>query len=108
MLASVAFLNFDNVKMPNVYAILICYLVFMLLYFCWDRLEKEKTTDKKEKEYYKNRVIPFEIFSIFSVLLAGGIYFFWETHYCLVVLPIITVLFLGISIEKKNHYKGNA
>jgi hypothetical protein len=105
MLASVVFLNFDNNKIPNVYAILLCYLIFMVLYLWWDTSEMNRTEDKKEKEYYKNRVIQFEKFSIACLVLSSGIYFLSGTYFCLLVLPVITVLFLGISIEKKVYFR---
>ena len=59
----ILFFTYQNIHLPTIPQdanpsieisnILICYLLFVALYFIWDCIEKKKSTDAEEKKMYK-------------------------------------------------------
>lgn len=94
---------------PNNRWILICYFAFMFFYWMWDRYEKDRCNDDKEKDLYR-RIIRWEILAMAGLLLWLGLSFIPKVGYYIsegifIPLALITVYFAKYTSEKRRFYK---
>ncbi len=94
---------------PKNRAILICYAMFLCLYWLWDWYEEKDSTRAEEKKHF-GRVMRWEKISLMGIVAACISVSFWPNLYfkntiTLLVLAVITVFFVKYTYEKKEFYQ---
>lgn len=96
-------------KSPEILPILCFYLVFIFLYYIWDKIEHNNTESEGEKKMYK-WVLIWEYFSFTLLLVNIAFQYFdnlipdYKNHFYVFSIGIITIMFLAIDIWKYKFW----
>ncbi len=96
-------------KSPEILTILCFYLVFIVLYFIWDKVEHNDTDTDDEKKMYK-WILNWEYFSFALLVLNIVLHCFdnllpdYKDYFSIFSICAITILFLAIDIWKYKFW----
>ncbi len=94
---------------PALKLILVCYCIFLAVYFVWDRRAKRGCDNEDERNWY-NKILAWEIVSFLVLVVLFFIVWGMQDHKCAgyvvaVVIGLITAVFAPITWQKKRFYK---
>ena len=91
--ASVIAIDVDNpVRPPNHKVILLCYLIFLLVYLVWDGYEFRTLPRGRERNFYRS-VMFWELLGLFVIGVFEIIAFVSKNHF---MISIVTIIILSI------------
>ena len=99
-------------KSPEVLSILYFYLLFIFLYFIWDKTENNTSESDGEKKMY-NSILNWEYFSFVLLLINIVLHYFdnflseYKDYISIFSIAIITILFFIIDILKYKIWAEN-
>jgi hypothetical protein len=91
--ANVLAIDVDNpIRPPNHRVILLCYLIFLLVYLVWDGYEYLTLPRGKERKFYR-AVVFWELPGLFVIGVLEIIALVWSNH---LMISILTIVILSI------------
>ena len=86
-------IDVDNpIRPPNHKVILLCYLIFLLVYLVWDVYEFRTLPRGRERNFYRS-VMFWELLGLFVIGVFEIIAFVWKNHF---MISIVTIIILSI------------
>ena len=96
-------LSADSTTPPSLPVVVVCFMIFIGLYFVWDLIERSRSQDPGERRWY-GRVLAWEGFSI--VALAGIFaWFLYSRALVVVTLGMITSVFWVLTLQKRYFFR---
>jgi hypothetical protein len=94
--ATIIAIDVDNpVRPPNNKVILLCYLIFLLVYLVWDGYEFLTLPRGKERDFYR-AVVFWELPGLFVVSVVEIIALVWSNHLITSIVTIIILLVVTV------------
>lgn len=106
--AAVIAVDVDNpTRPPNHKVILLCYLVFLLVYLVWDGYEFRTLPRGRERDFYR-AVVGWELPSLLVIGLFEIITLLWNNHFMIsivtiIILSIVTIWF-GLLVSRMRKF----
>jgi len=106
--ATVIAIDVDNpIRPPNHKVILLCYLIFLLVYLVWDVYEFRTLPRSRERNFYRS-VMFWELLGLFVIGVFEIIAFVWKNHFMIsigtiIVLSIVTIWF-GFLVSRMRKF----
>ena len=106
--ATIIAIDVDNpIRPPNHKVILLCYLIFLLVYLVWDGYEFFTLPRGKEKDFYRS-VVSWELQGLFVIGALEIIALVWSNHFMMsiltiIILSIVTICF-GFLVSRMRKF----
>jgi hypothetical protein len=106
--ATVIAIDVDNpIRPPNNKVILLCYLIFLLVYLVWDGYEFLTLPRGKERDFYR-AVVFWELPGLFFIGVFEIFALAWNEHFMtsigtIIILSLVTIWF-GILIRRMRKF----
>ena len=106
--ATVLAIDVDNpIRPPNHKVILLCYLIFLLVYLVWDSYEFRTLPRGRERNFYRS-VMSWELLGLFVIGVFEIIAVVWKNHsmisiVTIIILSIVTIWF-GFLVNRMRKF----